>query len=176
MDEKRLKIAESNFKNYLDQRLLNKVPFEGIIFQTYFNNALESLKVAEELLKNKTSPLWVVVTSYYSMFYMASAYIYKRGYKAKGEIVHQVINEALIILARHNLEKHFIEEYEEEKEKALFASGNLLKDYELEKAKRASFQYETTETIKEVKARTSLERAKNFIAVMRRLIDIALFP
>ncbi len=49
MDEKRLKIAESNFKNYLDQRLLNKVPFEGIIFQTYFNNALESLKVAEEI-------------------------------------------------------------------------------------------------------------------------------
>ena len=135
MDEKRLKIAEKNFKNYLETGMINKVLVEDIVFQTYFNNALESLKVAEELFKNKTSSLWVTVTSYYSMFYIASAYIYNRGYKTKGEIVHQVINEALIILARHALEKHFLEEYEEEKEKALFASGNLLKEYELEKAK-----------------------------------------
>jgi len=170
MDEKRLKIAEKNFKNYLETGMINKVPVEDIVFQTYFNNALESLKVAEELFKNKTSSLWVIVTSYYSMFYIASAYIYNRGYKAKGEIVHQVTNEALIILARHALEKHFLEEYEEEKEKALFASGNLLKEYELEKAKRASFQYETTETIKQSKAKTSLERAKNFVAVMRQLL------
>lgn len=47
------------------------------------------------------------------------------------------------------------------------ASGNLLKDYELEREKRASSQYETTEKIKEAKAKTSLERSKNFVAVMR---------
>jgi len=170
MDEKRLKIAENNFKNYLESGMINKIQFEDIVFQTYFNNALESLKVAEELFKNKTSSLWVIVSSYYSMFYMASAYIYNRSYKAKGEIIHQVINEALIILARHDIEKHFLEEYEEEKEKALFASCSLLKEYELERGKRASFQYETTEIIKETKAKTSLERAKNFVAVMRQLL------
>jgi hypothetical protein len=170
MDEKRIKIAESNFRNYLKDNLIKKSEFESIVYQTYFKNALESLKVADELLKNKTSFLWAVVSSYYSMFYIASAYVYKKGYKAGGEIVHQIINEALIVLARHDLEKHFLEEYEEEKEKALSASGNLLKNYELEKAKRASFQYETTETIKEAKAKTSLERAKNFIAVMRQLL------
>ena len=104
------------------------------------------------------------------MFYIACAYIYKRGYKSKGEIVHQVINESLVILARNDIEKHFLEEYEEEREKALSASENLLKDYEYEKAKRSRFQYETTEEIKESRAKTSLERAKNFIAVIRQLL------
>jgi len=104
------------------------------------------------------------------MFYIASAYIYKKGYKASHEIVHQIINEALIVLARHDLEKHFLEEYEEEKAKAMFASGNLLKVYELEKVKRSEFQYETTEMIKESKAFTSLERAKKFTTVMRQLL------
>jgi len=170
MDEKRIKIAENKFKNYLRDDLIKKEDFQDIVYQTYLRNATESLNVANELQKNKTSYLWVVVSSYYSMFYIASAYLYKKGYKAGQEIVHQVINEALIVLSKNDLEKHFLEEYEEEKEKALAASENLLKDYEFEKVKRARFQYETTEAIKEAKAQTSLERAKKFIAVMRQLL------
>jgi uncharacterized protein (UPF0332 family) len=170
MDEKRVKIAESNFRNYLRGGLIKEAGFTDIIYQTYLRNSAESLKVAEELSKNKTSSLWIVVSSYYSMFYIASAYIYRKGYKAGGEIVHQIINESLIVLARHDLEKHFLEEYEEEKEKALSACGNLLEGYESEKTKRSMFQYETTEMIKEGKAKTSLERAKNFVAVLRQVL------
>jgi len=170
MDEKRLKIAEDSFRIYLRDNLIKKSDFRDIVYQTYFNNSLESLRVAEELFKNKTSSLWVVVSSYYSMFYIASAYIYKKGYKASGEIVHKIINEALIVLSRHDLEKHFLEEYEEEKLKALSASQNLLDAYESEKSKRSDFQYETTGEIKESKAKTSLERAKNFVAIIRQII------
>jgi len=170
MDEKRVKIAENKFKNYLRDGLIKKESFQDIIYQTYLKNAAESLNVANEIFKNKTSSLWVVVSSYYSMFYIASAYLYKKGYKAGQEIVHQVVNEALIVLSKSDLEKHFLEEYEEEREKALAASENLLKDYEFEKTKRARFQYETTEEIKEAKAKTSLERAKNFVAVIRQLL------
>lgn len=170
MDEKRLKIAEINFKNYLRDGLIKKEFFQDIVYQTYLKNATESLNVANELLKNKTSYLWVVVSSYYSTFYIASAYLYKKGYKAGQEIVHKVVNEALIVLSKDDLENHFLEEYEEEKEKALAASENLLKDYEFEKSKRARFQYETTEEIKEAKAKTSFERAKNFVGVIRQLI------
>ena len=171
MDEKRVKIAENNFKRYLGDGLIKKEVSREIVYQTYLKNATESLNVANELLKNKTSHLWVVVSSYYAMFYIASAYLYKKGYKAGQEIVHQVVNEALIVLSKSDLEKHFLEEYEEEKEKALAASENLLKDYKSEKTKRARFQYETTEAIKEAKAKTSLERAKNFVAVIRQLLD-----
>lgn len=170
MDEKRIKIAESNFRKYLEEGLIKKVQFENIVFQTYFNNSLESLKTADELFKNKTSPLWVIVSGYYSMFYIACAYLYKKGDKTKHEIVHQIVNESLIVLARHDLEKHFLEEYEEEKEKAMSSTDNLLNDFEFEKTKRSRFQYETTGKIKEAKAKTSLERAKKFVAVMRQII------
>ncbi len=174
MDEKRIKIAESNFVKYIRDNQIKKTSFQDIIYKTYFNNSERSLKVAEELFQNKTSSLWVVVASYYSMFYIACAYIYKRGYKSSHEIVHQVINEALIVLARHALEKHFLDEYEEEKLKALLASQTsqtILDSYELEKAKRSEFQYETTEEIKETKAKTSLDRAKQFVAVMKKILS-----
>ena len=170
MDEKRIKIAERNFKSYLERGLIKKSQFEDIVYKAYVNNSLESLKVANELLSNKTSSLWVVVSSYYSMFYIACAYLYKKGYKSSQEIVHQVVNESLIVLARKDLEKHFLEEYEEDRGVALSASENLLDNYELEKTKRSKFQYETTEIIKEARAKTSLERAKNFVAVVRQLI------
>jgi len=171
MDEKRVKIAEDNFRKYLDEGLIKKSPFQDIIYQTYLNNSLESLKVAEEIFTNKTSPLWVVVSGYYSMFYIASAYVYKKGYKSSHEIVHQIITEALIVLVKHDLEKHFLEEYEEEKDKALSSTQNLLDVYEVEKTKRSQFQYETTGEIKESKAKTSLERAKNFVAIIRILLN-----
>ena len=154
-------------KRWIDK----KEPFRDIVYQTYLKNSAESLNVANELFKNKTSSLWVVVSSYYSMFYIASAYIYKKGYKAGSEIVHQVINEALIVFSKNDLEKHFLEESEEAQEKALSASSNLLDSYEFERTKRSRFQYETTEEIKESKAKTSLERAKNFVAVMRQLLN-----
>jgi len=171
MDEKRVKKAENNFKNFLRDGLIKRDIFQDIIYQTYLRNATESLNVANEIFKNKTSSLWVVVSSYYSMFYIASAYLYKKGYKTGQEIVHQVVNEALVVLSKSDLEKYFLEEYEEEKEKALAASENLFKDYEFEKTKRARFQYETTEEIKESKAQTSLKRAKNFVAVIRQLLS-----
>ena len=170
MDEKRIKKSEENFRRYLNDGLIKKSDFQEVIYNTYMNNSAESLKAADELFRNKTSSLWVVVSSYYSMFYIASAYIYKKGYKAGHEIVHQIINEALIVLARKDMENHFLEEYEEEKQKALSSCSSLLDEYEFEKSKRAQFQYETTGEIKESKAKTSLERAKRFVAVIRQLI------
>ena len=99
MDEKRIKIAEEIFRRYLKDNLIKKESYQDIVFNTYLNNALESLRVAEETFNNKTSSLWVIVTSYYSMFYIACAYLYKKGYKTSHEIVHQVVNESLIVVA-----------------------------------------------------------------------------
>ncbi len=89
MDEKRIKIAEQNFKNYLQEGKIKNVNNPStLVYETYLRNARESLKVADLLFQNNTSSLWVVVTSYYSMFYMACAYLYKMGYKPGQEIVH----------------------------------------------------------------------------------------
>ena len=171
MDEKRIKIAEQNFKNYLGEgKIMNVRVFNPLIYNTYLKNARESLQVANLLSQSKTSSLWVVVSSYYSMFYMACAYLYKLGYKTRHEIVHQVVNEALIVQGRHKIKNHLLRNYEVEKEEALSISDNYLKDYEFEKVKRSTFQYETTENIKESKALTSLNRAKEFLTLIEELL------
>lgn len=171
MDEKRIKQAEDNFKNYLREEKIKKVDHTNIlIYETYLRNARESLRVANLLFQNKASSLWVIVTSYYSMFYMACAYIYKLGYKTKHEIVHQVVNDSLIVQGRHKIKNHLLEAYELGKEEALSISDNYLKDYEFEKVKRSAFQYETTEDIKESKAQTSLNRAKEFLTLIEEIL------
>ena len=171
MDEQRIKRAEDNFKRYLQEGKIKKVPkIDSLIYTTYLRNARESLLVAGQLFQNKTSSLWVVVASYYSMFYMACAYLYMLGYKTSHEIVHLVVNESLIVQGRHKIKNHLLEAYEIGKEEALSISDNYLKDYEFEKVKRATFQYETTENIKESKAQTSLSRAKEFLTLMEEII------
>ena len=170
MDEKRIKQAENNFRNYLREGKIKKVNFNQLVFSTYLRNAMESLNVSNQIFKLNTSPLWVVVTSYYSMFYISCAYLYKLGYKTTGQIVHQVINETLIVQARHKIKNYLFENYEEEREKALSVVDNYLDNYSREKSKRASFQYETTEKIKHSKAKTSLKRSKEFVQLIREVL------
>lgn len=172
MDEQRIKQAEKNFKLYLQEGKIKKIEkFEKVIYDTYLRNSQESLNSANQLFQNKTSYLWIVVTSYYSMFYMACAYLYKLGYKPGDEIIHQVVNESLIVQGRHKIKNYILENYVEEKEKALIIVDSYLENYEKEKAKRASFQYQTTEEIKENKARTSLNRAKEFIELTKEILQ-----
>jgi len=171
MDEKRIKQAEDNFKNYLKDGKITKIDKPiTLIYETYLRNARESLSVANLLSKNDSSPLWVVVSSYYSMFYIACAYLYKIGYKTKHEIVHQIINEALIVQGRHKIKNHLLKAYELGKDEALSISDNYLTRYGFEKVKRSTFQYETTENIKKSKAQTSLERAKEFLTLMESIL------
>ena len=170
MDEERIEIASKNFVNYLRDGMIKKVQMvDSLVYETYLKNARESLTVANQLFQTKTSSLWVIVSSYYSMFYMACAYLYKLGFKAGDDIVHQVVNETLIVQGRHKLKNYILENYNEEKDKALVIVDNYLDNYERERGKRASFQYETTEQIKESKARTSLDRAKEFLTLMEEI-------
>ena len=173
IDEKRIKEAERNFKAYLEEGLIKKEKNEAAML-TYIKNSDLSIKVAEKLMKDELKPwLWVIVCSYYSMFYIANAVLVNLGYKTSEKIVHKVTSDALIVLVLHKLKKELIEEYEEAKEEALeLASAKaetLVESYEHERAKRERFQYETTEDIKEQKARTSLDRAKRFVFEMKKL-------
>lgn len=170
MDDKRREEAKNNFDNYLTDNLLKKSQFDENIFNKLEQNSLESLEVANQLFTNKISSLWVVVSSYYAMFYIANAYIYKKGYKTQNKIVHKVVSDTLIVLAKKDLSIKLIEEYEEEQEKALSIAENLIDSFDYERGKRSRFQYEMTEQIKESKAKTSLERAKTFVEIFRKLL------
>ena len=150
--------------------MLKKERFREIVFKTYLRNHRESLLIARKLFNEKSSNLWVIVISYYSMFYLANALLYKIGYKIGPKVAHKVTADALIVFVKNKLRDNLIEEYELASGEALTLSDNILQGYDLERMKRAVFQYESTEEIKASKAKTSLERAELFSKEVEKMI------
>lgn len=174
--EQRVKEAEANYKSYLDDGLIWKIEnIRDEVLETYGRNYKESLKVAEKLLTDDLSYLWVVVTSYYSMFYIANAVLYSLGYRVGSKISHKVTSDTLIVLIRDRIRNNLTKEYEDAKEEALELIGQktdeIISSYDKELDKRAAFQYKTTEVVKKAKAKTSYERAKGFVFEMRKLLQ-----
>ncbi|MBU0979488.1 MAG: HEPN domain-containing protein [Nanoarchaeota archaeon] len=166
--------AKHNFGRYLQDGLIKKERNEAAR-QMYIKNAELSLQFADESMSSSLRPyLWIVVISYYSMFYIANAVLLQLGYKTGSKMVHKVTSDALIVLVKDRIRKGLLEEYEDMKEDALeiasVKSEELMSFYSMELAKRSRFQYSMAETIQEMKARTSLKRAKEFIQEMKKLL------
>ncbi len=175
LDEQRLTEAQQNVKKYLEERLIWRYnSFTPDILETYSRNYQDSLEVAQKLFEQNLSHLWIIVTSYYSMYYITNAVLYKIGYKVGAKISHKVTADALIVFVRNKLKKELLEEYEEAQEEALEIVGKkteeILSHFDRELEKRSLFQYESTEEIKRAKAETSLKRAKEFIFEMKKML------
>ena len=172
LTDKRITEAKDNVRAYLSDGLLTKAAFDKQVFNILEQNANESLSVAEILYNGKHSWLWVIVTSYYSMYYIANAVLYKKGYKVGEKISHKVTADSLIALVRDKLKESLIEEYEEMQKEALagIKADELIQSFDYEREKRSIFQYRTNESAKEAKAKTSFERAKEFVAEMKKLV------
>ncbi|MBI2129270.1 HEPN domain-containing protein [Candidatus Woesearchaeota archaeon] len=172
LTDERIKEARDNVKMYLSDGLLSKAGFDKQVFNILENNANESLNVAEILYKEKYSWLWAIVTSYYAMYYIANAVLYKLGYKVGEKISHKVTADSLIALVRDKLKASLLEEYEEMQKEALagIKVDEIIQSFDYEREKRSIFQYRTNESAKEAKAKTSLERAKEFVIEMKKLL------
>ncbi len=174
LDDEKIIQAEKNVKSYFKEGLLkNKTPDENII-NILIKNSEESIKVADFLDKNNMSSLWVIVCSYYAMYYMANAILYKMGYKVGDRISHKVTSDALIVYIRNKLEQKYLEDFEEAKEEALdvtkLKANDLVESFEFERIKRSKFQYNMTESVKTSKAKTSLDRSKRFLFEIEKLL------
>jgi len=174
IDDKRKKEAQSNFTRYLQEGLLRKESNE-LAKSKYLENADLSLKVSTELVQSQLKPyLWVIVTSYYSMFYMANAVLLHYGYKTQDRIAHKVTSDALIVLVLDRLKKELLEDYETMQKDALEIAGakaeSVIESYSLELDKRSRFQYDMLEQTKENKAQTSLKRASAFVFELKKLL------
>jgi len=175
LSKERIKEAEKNMKDYLEEGLMKKIrEVDENIFNVFKRNSEDSLKIADFLLKNNMSSLWVIVCSYYSMYYMANAVLYKLGYKVGYKIPHKVTSDALIVLVRSKLKERILEEFEEARDEALelanVKADEIIESFDFERVKRSRFQYDMTETVKNSKAMTSLERAKRFSFEMEKLL------
>lgn len=174
LDKERLKEAENNVKSYLAEGLLKKAAMNRQVMDILLKNAKESLRVAEQINQENLSELWVIVCSYYAMYYFANAVLLKRGYKVGEKIVHKVTADALIVYVRGKLKESLLEKYEETKEEALNIAGmkadSLIESFDLERSKRGKIQYKTIEIEKQSKAQTSLQRAKEFTRELEKLL------
>jgi hypothetical protein len=173
MDKENIKEAKRNFDNYLNEGLIKKEKFNKIIFDTYIKNYKESIKLVNKIYKEDLSDLWLIVVSYYSMFYIANAYIYKLGYKTGHKIVHKITSDLLIVLVKDKVSKKIIDDYDIEKEKALEISENLIESFEFERKKRGVFQYEIIPKLKKSKSQTSYDRAKKFSFEFEKLLEFS---
>lgn len=166
--------AKANFDRYLREKLITKQA-NDLAKAKYIENAKLSLQVAKELIESKTKPhLWVIVTSYYAMFYIANAVLLHLGYKVGDKIAHKVTLDSLIVLVLDRLKKGLLENYEDAQQDALDIANAraeaVIDSYAFELDKRSRFQYNMLEQTKEEKAKTSLQRASEFLLEMNKLL------
>ena len=75
--------------------------------------------VADLILKENLSSLWVIVSSYYSMYYIANAVLLKLEYKVGSAVSHKVTSDALIVFVRDKLKNSILEDFEDAKAEAM---------------------------------------------------------
>ena len=174
LDKKTIDEAKANVQKYLRDGLLTLEKPQEIVSNILISNSRESLETADFLNKNNKSKLWIIVCSYYSMFYMANAVLYRLGYKVGEKIAHKITSDALIVYVKDKLKGSMLENYEELKEEALLLAQNraegLIENFNKERGKRGMIQYKTEEIEKTSKANTSLQRAKEFVKEMEKLL------
>jgi uncharacterized protein (UPF0332 family) len=200
IDKERVDEAKRNVKQYVDDGLLKLNDKDSPRFVSFFMaNSESSLRTAsvlqqisdEDSLKETLkvgsdfeSYLWVIVSSYYAMFYAATALLAKQGIKASGQIVHKVTADALIhFFASNEKLAKLLEQYEEAQTVGLELIGReelmkkmqkkadeLIVSYEGERKKRSKFQYDIGVQAKRGYAQTSLERARTFVFEINKLI------
>lgn len=200
INKERIDEAKRNVKQYVDDGLLKINDKDAARFVDFFMaNAESSLRTAsilqqisdedtlKETLKVESdfeSYLWVIISSYYAMFYAATAILAKQGIKASGQIVHKVTADALIHFFWSNAKlAKLLEQYEETQTVGLELIGReelmkkmqkkadeLIVSYESERKKRSKFQYDIGIQAKKGYAQTSLERARTFVFEINKLI------
>lgn len=192
LDDKKLKEIKDRVPRYVKEGRI-VIDRQKRFIDFFLTNAKNSLNAASLLFAASTSKqlqnqtgypdfngfLWVINTSYYSMFYMARALLENNGVKIKTEIgVHAVTFDALVFYfyATGKLQKEFIEDFAEAKMETAELLGKekaktLVEEYYYEKEKRTTFTYELGEIAMQNKAQTSLERARLFNQEIRKILQ-----
>lgn len=200
IEKSRIEEADRNVSRYIADGLLKTQNEEVKEFIGFFmSNADSSLETASLLFQvsddakardqlrmrqDFESYLWVIVSSYYSMFYAATALLASQGIKAKGDVVHKVTADALIhfFISNKRLAK-LMAEYEEAKDVSLELIGReellkridsraneLILGFDRERRKRSRFQYDVGVVVKRAFAETSLNRAREFLFEIRKVM------
>lgn len=173
LDDKRIKIAQENFKQDLRDEYIRKQNPDKNLIKAFADNSDESLYVAEHLFQEGISPMWVIVSSYYSMYYISNAVLNQLGFKVGEKMSHRVTADSLIVLVRDKLKTHLLQDFDEAKDEYTefdSATDEIIELYDLEHKKRLNSQYVMGYEARATKSSTSLDRAKQFDLELQKLI------
>lgn len=200
LDNKKLKEIEKNVSGLILENEIIKNEKNKELVKFYTENALISLNAAKILnaISSKDTIkkcfnfieedfeayLWVVSSSYYSMFYMAGALLAKIGVKIRSEIgIHKKTFETMVyyFYLTRRIAKRYLEEFikaQEESQKLLGIENTmqekakeLMEKYSFEMGKRAKFTYNIGTKAKSDNALTSLRRAVEFCEECLKIMD-----
>lgn len=127
--------------------------------------------------------LWVINASYYSMFYAVHALLTYKGKRISSiQGIHKITAHALVYYFLKNkfIAKELYEQFVESQKQAaeLFnledfqkKAIDLTNKYFFESDKRTKFTYETDSEVKQKHALTSLQRAKEFLNEIEKIIE-----
>ena len=117
--------------------------------------------------------MWVILSSYYSMYYISNAVLNQLGFKVGEKMSHRVTADALIVLVRDKLKTHLLQDFDEAKDEYTefdSATDEIIELYDLEHKKRLNSQYVMGYETRATKSSTSLDRAKQFDLELQKLI------
>ncbi len=203
ISDKEIKEAEKNIPKYLEDGMLAKNQDNAKFVNFYKDTAKTSFQVAQHLFNLSTDKelkkkigfseefecfLWVIVSSYYSMFYIANAALAKLGLKVGDKIPHKVTQDALIVyfVINKRLAKNLLKNYIDTKNEVLnlmnmneedllkhfqLKANELIATFDYQRRKRGEFQYEIKTPTKQNVAQNNLEGAKTFIQEINLILD-----
>ena len=192
LDEKKIKESEKRINIFI-QRGDVILKENGLFVDFFLNNSRQSFDAAQLLYNVSTNSelkkitgfpefngfLWAINSSYYSMFYMVRSLLEKNRIRIRtDQSIHVLTFDLLIVYfySTGKIEKQILEEYDEDKNEMSEILGkekakSLIEDYSSEREKRGRFTYEMGEIALQNKAKTSLDRARRFNEVLRKMIQ-----
>ncbi len=192
--EKRWKLPEEIFINHLKEKVIDSLDVAQLLLDVMKNKVL----LLQLLNKEKFNPtLWIMNSSYYSIFFDAQLLLAYDGKKLPENIedTHKTVFLALLyyfIIKGSNLEGKKNLKWEDIKESKLskalmiFAEAqeeaeelfqwqrakNSLEDFSAELEKRRRFTYRINEHAKESMALTSYQRAVSFRTIITEYLAV----
>ncbi len=185
LDEKSIEQSSKIVKELISEGKIVKPNPKTLEF--FLKQSQKTLIVAQKLLELQVKEkidanLWIINTSYYAMFFAATSLLAHYGKKLNiSQGIHKATYHALVhyfVKEDNKLKMQLAEEYAKavnDIEQTLQMGEDKIKelitnlDYELNK--RKTFTYEIEEDANANKAITSLERAKNFVTEVRKMIQ-----
>ena len=198
--KKRIEEADIVIQNLLRENKISKLSeIERIKYLNFYKKQANLSLIAADLLYNISTEklskefhkleqnyecyLWVINSSYYSMFYAVHALLaYKNTRILEKQGIHKITAHALVYYCLKNdfIAKELYEQFVESQKEAaeLFnleefqkRAAELASKYFFEADKRTKFTYEIGEEAKKQNALTSLQRAKEFLNEIEKIIE-----